>query len=121
MQSADPRVFGGGDCFTGPSSLVAALAAGRRAARSITCLLHGESCQPAPEERLERAMFELVRSESEAPVPFTGATHQLRALVIPPEVRISGFDEVEGAVQAADARREAERCLRCYRIAVAAV
>ena len=35
MQSADPRVFGGGDCFTGPSSLVAALAAGRRAARSI--------------------------------------------------------------------------------------
>ena len=23
MQSADPRVFGGGDCYTGPSSLVA--------------------------------------------------------------------------------------------------
>ena len=121
MQSADPRVFGGGDCYTGPSSLVAALAAGRRAAHSMTCFLHGESCQPAPEERLERAMFELVRTESEAPVPFTGATHQLRALVIPPEVRISGFDEVEGPVQAADARREAERCLRCYRIAVAAL
>ena len=54
-------------------------------------------------------------------MPFTGATHQLHALVIPPEVRICGFDEVEGPVQAADARREAERCLRCYRIAVAAV
>ena len=121
MQSADPRVFGGGDCYTGPSSLVAALAAGRRAARSITCFLQGESCQPAPEERLEHAMSELVRSEREAPVPFTGATHQLHALVIPPEVRICGFDEVEGPVQAADARREAERCLRCYRIAVAAV
>ena len=31
MQSADPRVFGGGDCYTGPSSLVAAL--GRRTPR----------------------------------------------------------------------------------------
>ena len=42
-------------------------------------------------------------------------------MVVPPEVRIQCFDEVEGAVSAADARREAERCLRCYRIAVAVV
>jgi formate dehydrogenase beta subunit len=121
MQSADPRVFGGGDCYTGPSSLVAALAAGRRAARSIGCFLENESCEPAPEEVLERAMLELVRGETEAPVPFSGSTEQLRALVVPPEVRIGCFDEVEGPVTAAEARREAERCLRCYRIAVAAL
>jgi formate dehydrogenase beta subunit len=121
MQSADPRVFGGGDCYTGPSSLVAALAAGRRAARSIGCFLEDESCEPAPEEVLERAMLELVRGETEAPVPFSGSTEQLRALVVPPEVRIGCFDEVEGPVTAAEARREAERCLRCYRIAVAAL
>ena len=121
MQSADPRVFGGGDCYTGPSSLVAALAAGRRAALSIARFLRGEPCAPPPEDRLERAMLEMVRSESEAPVPFTGATQQLRPQAISPEVRIRCFDEVEGPVSAADARHEAERCLRCYRIAVAAV
>jgi formate dehydrogenase beta subunit len=121
MQSADPRVFGGGDCYTGPSSLVAALAAGRRAAGSIGHFLEEESCAPAPEERLERAMLELVRDEVEAPAPFNGSTEQLRALVVPPEVRIGCFDEVEGPVSAAEARREAERCLRCYRIAVAAL
>jgi len=121
MQSADPRVFGGGDCFTGPSSLVAALAAGRRAALSISLFLRGEPCAPPPEDRLERIMLDLVRGESEAPVPFTGATQQLRPQAVSPEVRIRCFDEVEGPVSAADARREAERCLRCYRIAVAAV
>jgi formate dehydrogenase beta subunit len=121
MQSADPRVFGGGDCYTGPSSLVAALAAGRRAARSIGRFLEEESCAPAPEERLERAMLDLVRDEVQAPVPFNGSTEQLRALVVPPEVRIGCFDEVEGPVSPAEARREAERCLRCYRIAVAAL
>jgi formate dehydrogenase beta subunit len=121
MQSADPRVFGGGDCFTGPSSLVAALAAGRRAARSIACFLQGESCAPSAEERLERAMLEVIRDEAVEPLPFLGNGQTLRALVVPPEARIRCFDEVEGPVSAAEARHEAERCLRCYRIAVAAV
>ena len=47
MQSADPRVFGGGDCYTGPSSLVAALGAGRRAAESMNEFLKGESVGPS--------------------------------------------------------------------------
>ncbi len=121
MQSSDPRVFGGGDCYTGPSSLVAALAAGRRAAVSIDAFLKG--CDPAPalEERLEHAMLAVVRDEVQAPIPFTGSTEKLRPLVVPPDVRIQCFDEVEGPVTAAEARREAERCLRCYRIAVGVV
>ena len=121
MQSVDPRVFGGGDCFTGPSSLVAALAAGRRAALSISCFLQGDSCAPSAEERLERAMLGVIRSEPAEALPFAGSTQTLHALVVPPEVRIRCFDEVEGAVTPAEARHEAERCLRCYRIAVAAV
>jgi len=121
MQSADPRVFGGGDCYTGPSSLVAALAAGRRAAVSMTRFLAGDPVAPPPDERLEHAMLEVMRGEPQDPLPFTGSTEQLKALVIPPEMRIQCFDEVEGPVTAAEARHEAERCLRCYRIAVAAV
>jgi formate dehydrogenase beta subunit len=121
MQSADPRVFGGGDCYTGPSSLVAALAAGRRAATSLNEFLQAKPVAPPLEDRLEHAMLEVIRTEAQAPLPFTGSTEKLRPLVVPPEVRIQCFDEVEGPVSMADARREAERCLRCYRIAVAAV
>jgi formate dehydrogenase beta subunit len=121
MQSADPRVFGGGDCYTGPSSLVAALGAGRRAAVSITAFLTGGDVAPALDERLEHAMLAVIRNEAAQPIPFTGTTEKLRPLVVPPEVRIQCFDEVEGPVSAADARREAERCLRCYRIAVGVV
>ncbi|MEE4276665.1 MAG: FAD-dependent oxidoreductase [Thermoleophilia bacterium] len=121
MQTADPRVFGGGDCFTGPSSLVAALAAGRRAATSIERFLEGKSPQPTADERLERGMLEVLRSETAEPLPFTGSSAQLHAVVVAPEVRIRCFDEVEGAVSTAEARHEAERCLRCYRIAVGAV
>ncbi len=121
MQSADPRVFGGGDCYTGPSSLVAALAAGRRAAVSIDAFLQDCDVAPALEERLEHGMLAVIRDEAQAPIPFTGSTEKLRPMVVPPEVRIQCFDEVEGPVSMADARREAERCLRCYRIAVAVV
>ena len=121
MQSADPRVFGGGDCYTGPSSLVAALAAGRRAAVSIDEFLQEKPVAPALEDRLEHAMLEVIRTEAQAPIPFSGSTEKLRPMVVPPDVRIQCFDEVEGAVSAADARREAERCLRCYRIAVGVV
>lgn len=121
MQSADPRVFGGGDCYTGPSSLVAALAAGRRAATSIGAFLRGCPVSPALGERLEHAMLAVIRDEAQQPLPFTGSTEKLRPMVVPPEVRIQCFDEVEGPVSPADARREAERCLRCYRIAVGVV
>ena len=121
MQSADPRVFGGGDCYTGPSSLVAALAAGRRAAASIGEFLQDKPVAPPLEDRLEHAMLEVIRTEAQTPIPFSGSTEKLRPMVVPPEVRIQCFDEVEGPVSAADARREAERCLRCYRIAVAVV
>ena len=121
MQSADPRGFGGGDCYTGPSSLVAALAAGRRAAASIGEFLQDKPVQPPLEDRLEHAMLEVIRTEAQIPIPFSGSTEKLRPMVVPPEVRIQCFDEVEGPVSAADARREAERCLRCYRIAVAVV
>ncbi|MBN2203893.1 MAG: hypothetical protein JW767_02615, partial [Thermoleophilia bacterium] len=104
-----------------PSSLVAALAAGRRAATSIERFLEGKSPQPTADERLERGMLEVLRAERAEPQPFAGSSERLHAVVVAPEVRIRCFDEVEGAVSTAEARHEAERCLRCYRIAVGAV
>jgi formate dehydrogenase beta subunit len=80
MQSADPRVFGGGDCYTGPSSLVAALAAGRRAAVSIDAFLQDCDVAPALEDRLEHAMLAVIRDEAQRP-SFSGSTEKLRPMV----------------------------------------
>jgi len=40
---------------------------------------------------------------------------------LPPESRISGFEEVEKGFSSPDAVAEAERCLRCYRVVTVAV
>ena len=67
-------------------------------------------------------MLEVIRNEAQSAASRSPAAPRSCArMVVPPEVRIQCFDEVEGPVSAADARREAERCLRCYRIAVAVV
>ena len=80
MQSADPRVFGGGDCYTAPSSLVAALAADAAPpAVSIDAFLQGCDVAPAPAERLEHAMLAVIREETQAPIPFTGSTENSSA------------------------------------------
>ena len=53
-QSGKPEVFGGGDCITGPSTLIAALAAGKRAARHMAQYLETGQCAPEAGEYLEK-------------------------------------------------------------------
>ena len=48
FQSDDPTVFGGGDCVTGPATLIGALAAGKKAAGFIASHLHRGRLQPRP-------------------------------------------------------------------------
>ena len=52
--------------------------------------------------------------------PYAGITKREEPFVLDPDIRINGFDEVEGGLSAIQARNEAERCLRCYRILMSA-
>jgi len=54
-------------------------------------------------------------------MPYKDSTQKLHPPIMAPEERIKSFAEAEGKVTAASARKEASRCLRCYRIAMAAV
>ena len=54
-------------------------------------------------------------------MPFKGQTKRARQKAIEPEIRIQNFDEVEAGLSPAEALREASRCLRCYRLGLAAV
>lgn len=109
-------VFAGGDCVLGPATLIQAMAQGEKAARSIDeYLTFGKTRFDA-----DRRMSEIVQSirkhiDDDVVQPVKS---QYRVVVeeLEPEKRREIFEEVEKPISVEDAYREAERCLRCYRI-----
>ena len=120
FQSHAPNVFGGGDCITGPATLIAALAAGKKAARHIAQYIEKGDCQPTVPEILQTLVNGSGVYDASEAFPFDGITHRAHPDVLAPETRINDFNEVEGVLSLSQAIAEADRCLRCYRIAVAA-
>jgi len=106
MATALPGVFAGGDVVSGPSSVVEALAAGRRAAVSINRYLEGQS----PEEGRERDS-----RTSPLQVDTRGIKIEKRQEMplMPVNARLDGFGEVERGFSGEQAQKEAARCLAC--------
>lgn len=106
LQTGDSNIFVAGDCITGPSSVVAAMAGGREAAESVNRLLAGEHLKygrsyQGPVEK----EFDIDTSEgSDSP------------RVHPPRREFKGkgdFGELEGPIDEQAARTEAGRCYSC--------
>ncbi|MCF0253931.1 MAG: FAD-dependent oxidoreductase [Duodenibacillus sp.] len=120
LMTSRPGVFAGGDCATGPLTLISAMAQGERAAAAIDAYLTGGGAGFEPRERMHAIIgrlgllgdgdedFALCKSQR-APVP-----------QVPPAGREGSFREVEQALDAAEAARQAGRCMRCYRLIAAA-
>ena len=119
FQSHTPYVFGGGDCITGPATLIAALAAGKKAARHIAQYIEQGACQPTEKEILQTLINSSGVYDPNETFPFTGLTRRAHPSVLPAGTRINDFREVEACLSLSEALAEADRCLRCYRIAVA--
>jgi heterodisulfide reductase subunit A len=103
-------IFAGGDAVSGPATVIDAVAAGKRAARSIDAFINGA----APEECGKSA------------TPSVGAAQVLEKLDRPPEIRRRvemamlpagkrrrTFDEIEAGLTREQAMEEARRCLAC--------
>lgn len=120
FQSGKQSVFGGGDCVTGPATLIAALAAGKNAARYMGQFLQGGRCESQPRDFMETLVASGKLFKNEEPFPFPGISSRMEPDVIDPEVRVQDFQEVEKGFNAVQARAEAARCLRCYRILMVA-
>ena len=109
LETSVKGVFAGGDCVSGPASVIQAVAAGKRAAASIDRYLKGEDLR-AP--RFE----DTVRPVPEALLP-TARDTEKKPRSIPPTLavaeRCDNFTEVEGGLTEAAALAEAERCLNC--------
>jgi len=104
LKTTVDSIFSGGDCVTGPASVIGAIAAGQKAAVSIDKMLGGNGNLP------QDVGFSFTKPDEE-----TLAQSPLRPEErnIPLEERKRGFAEVVLGLDRPLALAEAGRCLRC--------
>jgi formate dehydrogenase beta subunit len=104
-------VFAGGDCVTGPAILIDALNTGNQVAKSIDSYLQGR--------RLAKGVsFDGVDLKRQLGRGFTTRVPAQDVEFLDVKKRKGSLAEVEGGFDAMAAIREAQRCLRCYRVVV---
>jgi heterodisulfide reductase subunit A2 len=108
LQGAEPWLFAAGDVVTGPTKIVDAVGAGRRAAVMIDRFLRGESLDELPfDERLPTVAHDEVLARQRS--------HSRREPL--PALALGGaptdFAELEPGLTEVEARAAAARCLDC--------
>lgn len=99
-------VFAGGDVVSGPSSVIEAIASGKRAAIAIHCHLRN-----LPNEEVEKpVVFGLL---DEQIVRLINKSMRQKMPALSYDVRINSFEEVELGFNLEQALKEAQRCLLC--------
>jgi len=98
------RIFAGGDCVTGASTVIKAIAGGQRAAISIDKLLGGSGNLP------HDVGFSFTKPDEET---LAQSPPRAEEKIIPLEKRKRGFAEVVLGLDREQALTEAGRCLRC--------
>ena len=116
LMSSQDGVFSSGDCVTGPKALIDAMGNGIHAAHSIDLYLRGEKMGLPETERLYRMIKAMKLPES--PVDRVGDQIRCELDQRPVEERIGDFNEIEQGYTPEEAIHEAQRCLRCYRVAM---
>ncbi len=107
LATTAPGVYAGGDVAFGPRIAITAVADGKKAAASIHAHLRGTELGG---ERMEVVIEPLPGFTR--PFDYEGIPRQ-RPPVLPIDRRV-GIAEIEQCFPEAVARREAERCLRCW-------
>lgn len=116
LQTSRKGVFAGGDCQTGASTLIAAMAAGLKGARSIEDYLTLGHVRFFARSRMRELLSQhhmLASDVIEVPIKMEYRVHHPE---LDPAVRKSMFGEVEKTISKEEAYEEANRCLRCFRV-----
>jgi len=100
-------VFIAGDVKTGPSTIVAAMADGKRIASEVDAFIGGTGHEPVEETPVE-ADKRLGREPG-----FAGRMRAVPQRIEAAE-RVKTMDVIEATLTAKEARDEADRCLRCH-------
>ncbi|MDP8239239.1 MAG: NADH-ubiquinone oxidoreductase-F iron-sulfur binding region domain-containing protein [Candidatus Hatepunaea meridiana] len=102
-------VFAGGDVVTGPNTVIAAIADGKKAAVMIDRYIHGEELRQIEEPKIPKVYVEPYPIDEDE----QGEIERVELPRVPVKRRSKSFIEVERAMSDADAEHEAIRCLRC--------
>jgi NADH-quinone oxidoreductase subunit F len=105
--TSEAGIFGGGDVVTGPSTVIAAVAAGKHAALMIDRYLTGRQLKVLPKVQLPTTYIPPVSGEEEGPEGRIHLDH------LPVSARGKNFLEVDLCIPEDRALCEARRCLRC--------
>ncbi len=116
MMTSMKGVFAGGDCVTGPATLIEAMAQGEKAAEAIDDYLSYGRVKFKPKRRMSQ-LIGMVDQLSKEPVKVP-VQHQYKVQIqeLDPRERRRIFEEVEKPITLEEAYREANRCMRCYRV-----
>lgn len=109
LAAVDCGIFAGGDCVTGPSTVIDAVAAGQRAASSMKRFLRGEPLSFTVERNGYKAIPVSTTPSGEE---VSNPRQRVKISEIPLKDR-SKFEEVVTTYSKGEARAEASRCLRC--------
>jgi formate dehydrogenase beta subunit len=115
LATSRPGVFAGGDCASGPSTLIHAMSNGLKASRSIDDWIRFGRVMFQPRTRMRQLLNDnrmLADDAVEVPVKPQYRVHHPE---LDPSVRRQMFEEVEQTISPEQAYREAKRCMRCYR------
>lgn len=116
MMSSQDGVFAGGDCASGPKALIDAMRQGTHAAHSIDLYLRGQKMEEPQNYRAFRVLKSLKLPA--VPVNRIGRNPQVHPHIRSADERIGDFQEIEAGFTPEQAIAEAQRCLRCYRLAM---
>ena len=116
-------VFAGGDAEIGPLTVVACIGSGHRAANVIARYLEGRGIELTDAERMEDILSYFGVYDKKEQVPWLDSAAREHQGEVHGRERASykNYCEVELGYVDSQAVREAERCLRCYRVAMVAV
>lgn len=118
MATNIPGVFAGGDAVHGARTVIEAIAAGNRAAISIDQYLREGKVTPTEADASQDLLNALGVFEPGEQTPLVGGWHRYEEVCRPVEERCGSFCEVDLGFTNPVAVKEADRCLRCYRVAL---
>ena len=111
------NIYAAGDVISGPTSVINAIASGRKAADAIDKKLGGTGI------KLSDTVYADVRNN-----PHLGRDEsfidrgKIKSMKMEPDIRVAGFDVIEKSLTIEDATCIAQSCLRCHlRAAISAV
>ncbi len=119
LQTTRKGVFAGGDCVTGPATLIEAMAQGDKAAESIDDYLTYGRVRFDEKQRMGNLFKDVQKLDKDYLKVPVRPRPRIIAEELDPAVRKRIFEEVEKPITTDQAYKEASRCMRCYRVSMA--